>query len=33
MRVVNAIPFVVDAPPGLLSALDIPMTLPQYAFD
>jgi hypothetical protein len=33
MRVVNAIPFVVDAPPGLLSSLDIPMTLPQHAFD
>jgi hypothetical protein len=33
MRVVNAIPFVVDAPPGLLSSLDVPMTLPQHAFD
>jgi 2,4-diaminopentanoate dehydrogenase len=33
MRVVNAIPFVVDAPAGLLSSLDIPMTLPRYAFD
>lgn len=33
MRVVNAIPYVVDAPPGLLSSLDIPMTLPLYAFD
>jgi 2,4-diaminopentanoate dehydrogenase len=33
MRVVNAIPFVVDAPPGLLSSLDIPTTLPRYAFD
>lgn len=33
MRVVNAIPFVVDAPTGLLSSLDIPTTLPRYAFD
>jgi hypothetical protein len=33
MRVVNAVPFVVDAPTGLLSSLDIPMTLPRYAFD
>ena len=33
MRVVNAVPFVVDAPPGLLSSLDIPMTLPRHAFD
>lgn len=33
MRVVNAIPFVVDAPPGLLSSLDVPTTLPRYAFD
>ena len=33
MRVVNAIPYVVDAPPGLLSSLDIPMTLPRHAFD
>lgn len=33
MRVVNAIPYVVDAPPGLLSSLDIPTTLPLYAFD
>ncbi|AFM16715.1 hypothetical protein Mycch_1930 [Mycolicibacterium chubuense NBB4] len=32
MRVVNAIPFVVDAPPGLLSSLDIPNTLPRHAF-
>jgi 2,4-diaminopentanoate dehydrogenase len=29
MRVVNAIPHVVDAPPGLLSSLDIPTTLPR----
>jgi hypothetical protein len=33
MRVVNAIPFVVEAPPGLLSSLDIPTTLPRHAFD
>ncbi len=33
MRLVNAIPYVVDAPPGLLSSLDIPTTLPQHAFD
>jgi hypothetical protein len=32
MRVVNAIPYVVDAPPGLLSSLDIPTTLPRHAF-
>lgn len=33
MRVVNAVPFVVDAPPGLLSSLDIPMTLPRNVFE
>jgi hypothetical protein len=33
MRVVNAIPYVVDAPAGLLSSLDIPITLPRHAFD
>ncbi|OBK23202.1 dihydrodipicolinate reductase [Mycobacterium asiaticum] len=33
MRVVNAIPYVVAAGPGLLSSLDIPTTLPRYAFD
>jgi hypothetical protein len=33
MRVVNAIPFVVEAAPGLLSSLDIPTSLPRYAFD
>ncbi len=32
MRVVNAIPYVVDAPPGLLSSLDIPTTLPRHVF-
>lgn len=30
MRVVNAIPYVVDAPPGLISSLDIPTTLPRH---
>src|SRR5277367_5052311 len=33
MRVVNAIAYVVHAPAGLLSSLDIPMTLPRHAFD
>ncbi len=33
MRVVNAIPFVIDAPTGLLSSLDMPNTLPRHAFD
>jgi 2,4-diaminopentanoate dehydrogenase len=33
MRVVNAIPYVIDAPPGLLSSLDIPTTLPRHVFD
>jgi hypothetical protein len=32
MRCVNAIPFVVDAPPGLVSSLDLPLTLPRFAF-
>ena len=32
MRVVNAVPYVVDAPAGLLSSLDIPTTLPRYVF-
>ena len=31
MRVVNAIPYVVAAPTGLLSSLDLPMTLPRHA--
>ena len=31
MRVVNAIPYVVAAPPGLLSSLDLPITLPRHA--
>ncbi|BBZ17433.1 NAD(P)H-dependent amine dehydrogenase family protein [Mycolicibacterium gadium] len=33
MRVVNAIPYVVRAPAGLLSSLDLPNTLPHSAFD
>lgn len=33
MRVVNAIPYVVDAPAGLLSSLDLPITLPRHAFE
>ena len=33
MRVVNAIPYVVDAPAGLLSSLDLPTTVPRHAFD
>jgi hypothetical protein len=32
MRVVNAIPHVVRAKPGLLSALDLPLTTPRNAF-
>jgi hypothetical protein len=32
MRVVNAVPHVVSAPPGLLSSLDLPLTLPRSAF-
>jgi len=33
MRVVNAIPYVVAAPAGLLSSLDLPTTLPRHAMD
>jgi hypothetical protein len=33
MRVVNAIPYVVEAAAGLLSSLDLPTTLPRHAFD
>ena len=32
MRVVNAIPHVVAAAPGLVSSLDLPLTLPTHAF-
>jgi len=31
MRVVNAIPYVVAAPPGLLSSLDLPVAVPCHA--
>jgi hypothetical protein len=33
MRVVNAIPYVCAAPPGLVSSADLPPLLPRYAFD
>jgi hypothetical protein len=32
MRVVNAIPFVCEADPGIVSAVDLPLTLPRHAF-
>lgn len=32
MRVVNAVPYVMEAPPGLLSSLELPLTLPRHAF-
>ena len=32
MRVVNAVPYVVEAPAGLLSSLDLPITVPRHAF-
>jgi hypothetical protein len=32
MRVVNAVPYVVAAQPGLLSSLDLPMTVPRQVF-
>ncbi len=32
MRVVNAIPYVVAAQPGLLNAVDLPVTIPRGAF-
>jgi hypothetical protein len=31
MRLVNAVPYVISAPPGLLSALDLPLTLPAHS--
>lgn len=31
MRIVNAIPYVINAKPGLLSSNDLPITLPRYA--
>jgi 2,4-diaminopentanoate dehydrogenase len=33
MRVVNAIPYVCDAPAGLVSSLDLPLTTPRHAFE
>ena len=33
MRVVNAVPYVVDAQPGLLSSVDLPLTIPKGAFN
>jgi hypothetical protein len=31
MRVVNAVPYVIDAEPGLLRSLEMPLTLPRHA--
>ena len=33
IRVVNAIPHVCDAPPGIVTSTDLPLTLPRSAFD
>ena len=33
MRVVNAVPYVVDAAPGLLSSLELPVTVPCHVFE
>jgi len=33
MRVVNAIPYVCEAAPGLVTSADLPLTLPRYAFE
>ena len=33
MRVVNAIPYVVDAAPGIATSLDLPITAPHNAID
>lgn len=33
MRVVNAIPYVCDAAPGLVSSAELPPTLPRHAFE
>jgi len=32
MRIVNAVPAVVNAPAGLISSLDLPVTVPVAAF-
>jgi 2,4-diaminopentanoate dehydrogenase len=31
MRVVNAVPYVVAAPAGLVSSVDLPLTVPTHA--
>lgn len=31
MRIVNAVPYVCAAPPGLVSSLDLPLTVPRHA--
>jgi hypothetical protein len=33
MRVVNAIPYVCDAAPGIVTTTSLPLTLPRHAFD
>lgn len=33
MRAVNAIPYVCEAPPGVIGATDLPLTVPYAAFD
>ena len=33
MRVINAIPFVCEAAPGLVTSADLPATLPRHAFE
>lgn len=32
IRVVNAVPYVIAAEPGLLSSVDLPLTIPAHAF-
>jgi hypothetical protein len=33
MRVVNAIPYVCESGPGLVTSMDLPATLPRHAFE
>jgi hypothetical protein len=33
MRVVNAVPYVVAAQPGLVSSVDLPLTIPHGAIN
>ncbi|OBB74201.1 dihydrodipicolinate reductase [Mycobacterium sp. 852014-52144_SCH5372336] len=33
MRVVNAVPYVIAAQPGLLSSVELPLTIPRHAFN